>query len=808
MQTKLAPEKYAIFLAAGWTIILLISLVLYDAMLYDGLRREIRGQTLSMASMSASTLNMKIATGLRLGKDLRRFMGLDRLLDKAARDLPAGSGLAVLLADGRAVASPRGRSVPEIPEPGPAKGRNAAGSPRIVEEAGRLNLYLPIIPGNGEIAGYTAVSLPSSRFAETALSLLRRILLPQAVIAAAALALLLPPLFLGRFSLPARRKRLPVLCLGLFLLTLGASAFYSMRIYLEYYTRASLSLALGTGRVLSEDLNKLLLVGVSLNDMGNMDQYLRDMSVHTPDRSVILNLLDPAGRVAASSHPPKTEAAQDLTLRLSLLAREDTGLSGGQAWKDALQNVDFQGWSVLVGLTAEARETGLRALTLNVLTLVVIALMFMVESFFPVSRYAGLERTGPAGTAPGLSSALRALLFLSVVAVDMPISFIPLRMEAFSGSGMHPALMGLPVSVEMLLIGCGIFLAGVWTKRRGVVPPMTCGFCLAALGNAASMLACGPEWFILARALAGAGYGLIILPPQAGAVKEGKIAFLFAGVYAGALCGSALGAMLADSLGYAPVFGVAALILLALAALPSLLFGRGNRPEKAAASPSSSFRPAPPAGMRHILSLAAVPPFLALALLSLIPGAFLTAGLLNFFLPVFLHDAGMAQSDIGRVFLLHCLVIIYAGPGIEKIWSAPGHKPLLVFLGAMAGGAAIAGFALLPPVAASICAAVCLGLAISCNLPGQSGCLLQLRLARQLGEEVSMAVLNTLERTGQMFGPLCMGMLLALLGAPRLALWAGGAACLAGLAFLPVFLLSRHGHREENMTPESEEREA
>jgi MFS family permease len=526
--------------------------------------------------------------------------------------------------------------------------------------------------------------------------------------------------------------------------------------------------------------------------MAAFDRYLRNISANTPDQSVILKLLDPQGRVAASSHPPETESAETLSFLLPLTGRADRTDAARQ---NAVPASSLQNWKVSVALTRDAYRDDLRILLLNVLTLVVIALMLMSESFLLVFHYAGGQREGPEKTRR-TSPVLRALLFLGVLGVDLSISFIPLCMEDFAGNGeMHPMLLGLPVSMEILLAGCGIFIAGIWTKRRGIVPPMTCGFCLAALGCLASMLAAGPVQFILARGLAGAGYGLIILPPQAEAVKEGKIAFLFAGVYAGSLCGSALGAMLADSLGYVPVFGVSALILLSLAILPILLFGRGPETcrrdaslstlaDRSGQSPALETAGASPARWRQIRSLAADPAFLALALFSLIPASFLAVGLLNFFLPLFLHDAGMAQSDIGRIFMLYCLIIIYAGPRIESLGAAPQHKPRLVFLGGAAGAAAIGSFALLSPLPASLCAAVFLGLATCCNLPGQSGCLLRLRLARSLGVEFSMSILNTLERVGQMLGPPCVGLLLAVLGAARLSLWAGIAVALTSLAFL------------------------
>jgi predicted MFS family arabinose efflux permease len=302
------------------------------------------------------------------------------------------------------------------------------------------------------------------------------------------------------------------------------------------------------------------------------------------------------------------------------------------------------------------------------------------------------------------------------------------------------------------------------------------------------MLAAGPVPFIIARGVTGAGYGLIILPPQAEAVKEGKVAYLFAGVYAGSLCGSSLGAMLADSLGYAGVFGVSAVFLLVLAPLPFLLFSRG----RAAAQEKSVPLPAPVPSetrerMRQMLSLARDPAFWVLALCSLIPGSFLEVGLLNFYLPVFLNSAGMTQSDIGRVFLLFCLVIIHAGPKMENLLSAPRHMPVLVFLGGMAGAGALGVFAFLPPTAASLCAAVFLGLAIGCNIPGQCGCLMGLRAARLLGETVSVSILNTLERAGQMLGPICLGLLLTALGPAGFSLWSGAFFGLTSLVFLLYF---------------------
>jgi predicted MFS family arabinose efflux permease len=518
------------------------------------------------------------------------------------------------------------------------------------------------------------------------------------------------------------------------------------------------------------------------------------MSANIPDNSIVLSLLDPAGKTVGSSHAPGTELAENFSFTISLdtgaLPPQNPQARAGQSPSTApLTDSEVRSqetgsdsqlpvWSVAVSLTREAREKGLFSLALNVLTLLVITLTVMLEGLLIFFHFARAASPGAAlKTSSKDSSPLRALIFLFVLAKDLSISFIPLRMgELYAGGEAHPALLGLPVSAEIALAACGIMLAGVWIKRQGLAAPMSCGIILAMLGNLFSLPDAGPALFILARSLAGAGYGLVLLPAQVMAVKEGKLAFLFAGVYGGSLCGSALGAMLADYLGYTLVFGISALLMLMLTSFPILLFkGRGD--ENAAKPVAFGLR-------RGLSGLLFNPAFLALICFSLIPAAFLDIGLMNYFLPVFLHEAGIAQSDIGRIFMLYCLTLICLGPFAERIIHARRAESVAVFLGCLACAAAVGGFLLLPPLAASLSGALFLGLAACCNIPGQSACLLRLKAAKSLGVELSMSVLNTVERAGQMVGPLCIGALFAAVSVSSLALGGSIAAVGAGAAFL------------------------
>ena len=118
---------------------------------------------------------------------------------------------------------------------------------------------------------------------------------------------------------------------------------------------------------------------------------------------------------------------------------------------------------------------------------------------------------------------------------DMTISFIPLRMAELTTTSILPrdVLLGLPISAEMGMTGLSVLIAGTWMKRKGARPPLMTGIICMALGYLASMLAWTPWLFIAARALVGLGYGLSLLTAQAYTVRDGKLADMFAGVYAG-----------------------------------------------------------------------------------------------------------------------------------------------------------------------------------------------------------------------------------------------------------------------------------
>lgn len=753
---------------AGWIAILLCSLLLYDALLYSSLRTATREGTQASASVAATALKSRMTMGIRFGKKLETYHDVYRLLTSVgqAADMP----LAVLDARGRAL-NHWGRFplLPDISDRLPQTNRETI----LALKDGEL-LLAPVTDRDERIVGHIAVWMPSRNLDATLRDIFRQQLIFQGGLALAGILLL--PLCLGLRRSGGMPRNL---CIAVFLLLMLGNGTLALHTVSRQYTQGLRSDAAHTGAILTEDLNRLLLVGVSLDDASRLSAYLtRAATAHGEE--LVLDVIAPSGKVFASSHAAPPELLPHGEEFPLLELSSSFSVSGDSP---------EQGWKLRASLTRAPWLEQLTAHGLDILTLVAISLIFMVEMFLLLSRSLEARLQGTTQTHAHRSALFRPLMFVFVLAMDMTISFIPLRMAELTTSGMLPrdVLLGLPISAEMGMTGLSVLIAGTWIKRRGARPPLVTGIICMALGYLASMLAWNPWLFIAARALVGLGYGLSLLTAQAYTVRDGKLADMFAGVYAGSLCGSALGAMLAERLGYGPVFVISAVILACLVIVPlRLLRGREEDHDSREEAPAAKLT------LPQIRRLLADRRFLAFILLALLPSALLCVGFLNYFLPVFLKQADVAQSNIGRIYMLNCLIVIYSGPLFARLVGNSPHKGPLLFWAGILSALSVACFYFLPPLPASVAGSILLGLATGLNIPAQSEFLLELDIARAIGVDQTMSLLDALQRVGQVSGPVCVGAVMAVMSVDDAARWAGIILAVISLLFLLLVRPARH----------------
>ncbi len=733
-------KKYKKIALLGWSFVLICTLAIYDALLFSSVNKEIWNNIQASAKITASHTAMHISTGLLFGKKIEKFQGLREFLQTihTASDIP----VAVFDKNGNLIENAGDFS--SFPVTRPNKQQTNDNSFILQEHGNAKSISVPLCYRDGILAGYVLAFIDNAVQKDKLHQIIADQIFKQVLIGAAGFFLLFLLILLWQITgvnsgNPRKTtKIIQINCIIVFLFVMLCNGAFALQTLSRHYTENLRSDAHKTGLLVTDTLKRLLLVGISFDNMDQLNSYLGTIA-QTHNGNIALSLINPRGERIARSTKKDT---------LLLDNPELFPLSNSALTQDNTAN-----WFLQISLVHSKWFNYIKATFLNLVTMVAVSLIFMIELFLLLIRGTEFsERKKHAAFAPHetakQSSLLRPLTFFMIFATDMTISFIPLRMEELVSHTVlsKEMLLGLPISAEMGMTGLSVLLAGYWIKKQGAKIPFSIGFLMLTLGYLGSMLAQEPWHFILARGVVGAGYGLALLTAQAYTVKDGMLADMFAGVYAGSLCGSAMGAMLAEQFGYNSVFLLSALILIFLVPIPYFLLKENNAEKTEQENTKIT--------LKQIYSLLKDKCFLAFILLCLIPSAVLTIGFLNFFLPVYLKNAGISQSDIGRIYMLNCLIVIYSGPLFSNIVMKIQSKAGLVCLAGIISSFALLALAVFPPLLATVLGSILIGLATGLNIPAQSEYLLQLDIAKAIGIEQSMSLLDAFQRIGQVLGPI------------------------------------------------------
>lgn len=359
------------------------------------------------------------------------------------------------------------------------------------------------------------------------------------------------------------------------------------------------------------------------------------------------------------------------------------------------------------------------------------------------------------------------LLFLFIFAESLSISFLPMFVDSlyqpdglFGGIGREVAI-GLPIALFMLIWAISQPLAGFYSEGAGRARTFVLGAALAALGLAATAFAQDLPQLILCRLVTAFGYGAAYIAAQGYVVDNTTAAnrtqgfnVFVVGFFSATICGSAIGAILADRLGYRPTFLFAALLALAAVVFVAKLV-RERRPEGERARTRLRL-----ADMRAVF---ANPRFLGLTLFAAIPAKFVLAAYIYFLAPLHLSALGESQSAVGRILMLYAVLMVFLSPVTAKLSDRIGRPLLFVALGTALSGAALA-IAWTADDALGVAASILvlgLGHAISVSTLATMVPLVAEEECARLGRGVVMGIYRLVERFGSVAGPFAAGALLA-----------------------------------------------
>lgn len=367
-------------------------------------------------------------------------------------------------------------------------------------------------------------------------------------------------------------------------------------------------------------------------------------------------------------------------------------------------------------------------------------------------------------------SLIRPLIFLFIMADGFSISFFPMYVdsmyEPIPGLS-REMVMGLPIAIFMLTMAIAMPLAGSMTDFRGWFRPLIMGLLLNAAGHLMTALAQDIIWLILFRCLAAVGLGMVFMCCQRFVIDNtslktrsmGMAGFL-AAFFSGDICGTVIGAMLAERIGYASVFYFSALFSL-LALVFAVLVFRGP------------FRPAVPEKTRPI-GLPFKPSqlfqvfrdreFAAVLWLQAIPAKLVLVGFLFFFVPIYLNNIEVLQSNIGRVIMCYAICLVFAGPLISYLFPQEYLRRYFILVGGLITAGAMLSFAFYSGFVPILVMVIMLGIAQSFSVSSQASVISETRIVKKLGAGAGMGIYRFWERAGNVAGPLLMGLLIAIVG--------------------------------------------
>lgn len=786
------PRQSTLRLFLAFFAVLLLVLLLNGGLTLAALHKVQFESTTAAVRMVGHDWALRIQGAIRFGKPIEQFYGLKATLTEIHKDLPAVASVAITNAQGVLIQSV-GQAPVQDDLATSVRRMLAASKPVVGKLQGRHYLVFPIQGREGQMAGALTMTVHEATITQAVSEHLGRNLLVLALVALLAALVLLAGLPLLRISGASgmgtqSRWRLFALPILVVVLAQGVYSWDSIHIFRQQYLGAVQE----TGKIavqrLGRDFQRLFdkgvhierLVGIEAPFKRVMDEAaeIGYMEIQATDGTVLYRV-DRQGRLEKRPPARPLDSALDLTTAFHVAGGPQIG-------------------SLRVHLDGAAIAAGARQRLLDSGTVVLLSILWVIELFVLLGvlmrRQPTVARpTDPPQPAPfddGRHVLGRPTAFLLLLAWALPLSFIPLRMrEIYTpilGLSEH-VVLALPLSVEMLCALVTALVAGALTDRRGWHVPFLVGVVISLAGALFSSAADNVWTFMMARALVGAGYGLAWMGIQGFIVlwatpqtRAQGMAHLVAGIFAGHICGSAVGAMLAQQVGYTTVF----LFSAALSLLPGLFvlmymrpyFGLPSGMGAQAVQPSRKF------DWHSVRQLLGDRNFALLMLGSVVPFSVAQVGLLYFTLPLFLVDQGVSQSSIGRIMMIYGLSVIYLGPFLGRYVDASHSKKKFIVLGGLVGSLGMIYLFFDNSLFAITLSVFALGLASSLAGAAQSAFALNLHAVQEMGMGKAMGVQRAADKLGQMIGPLLIGALFASVGA------ASGLA-ITGLLYLGATVL-------------------
>ncbi len=753
-----------------WNLLLLLCAQIFCALLSISSFKKLYIDSLTTTyTVPAKAVQYGIENGLKLGKSIKDFYGLEKLVSIVKATVPDLAEIVVTDHAGKILAKTKNSNI-LVPSLRFHKFDKSTQTLLRIKTSSCYWIFVPVKNPGGRINAFVGVSFPAFVVNEKVNKLVKKHILSLFIVFSSGVILFILCFFgsrmvskedlceLGSIVEINLKTRNLFIIIFIFLFIQCVYGVVSVRYVRKFYIESSRNKAAKLGRNIQINIEKLLNKGVALNKMKNMDKWIAGFLDESPEVECIavldssLSLLHIAVRDGFTKNKFRLIVPRELEIRLPL-----TG------------NNKMQGL-IVIHISRQRLHSILKKLIVDIITTIGISFMFVFELiiFYRLTLLKKLARV--ATHTIYLPSLLRPLAFAFMFANDLALSFIPLYAENLYRPLWNlpkEFVIGLPISAEMLAAGISILIAGILIDRIGWRRPCLIGFAIVAIGDILSGYSHRPLVFILARAIVGVGYGLSWMAFQGYVFanlpheKHGRgIAQVTAGVLAGSLCGAVIGGMIAERVGFSVTFYLSALFMVFVIVVLAAFYPDVEKQNATLAQNYFVF--SKERSSESVWAFFKNPATVGLGFFFSMPTALCTVGFLYYAVPIYLSQLKISPSTIGRTFVLYGVCLVYVSPYLSKFIDRSKEKGLFLILSGLIGGIALTLFYWLSGFEVALLGVLLLGLATAVGHSAEASYVASLPVVKGIGINRSMALLRTLQRLGQVLGPATVGMLSAM----------------------------------------------
>lgn len=762
-------SRIRLFFVASTLLILVLALGFGSTLSSGSFKKSLTESYVSSFVINGGESVRKIEYALKYGKRLDNFFDIQSILQEVKTTNPDVQEVKIILADGRVAYSllasaPTGIIADslriDLREMMRTGGKKT--SWRVVDH--QYNTLISIFDPVGQPIGVMDILFDEKVIAQHALASERKIL-EDTLIAGAIAAIILIVLLMRVQLVDASTKKLRtrhlvtivIVVIGVTQAILTTITIFEFRpVYLSTVQRNHQLV----GQLVQKNLEKVIAKGVPYADLENVEQWMDSIPEAMPEIESIL-LTDDSKKILHSTH--RADSLDNASYLAGLNAQNITriGLSKDSSGATA---------EAVIALSSAYIESKNRAIVIDALTLLITTILFSVEIILFLGMYFSRQTsTGAASIAskaagidilmdrPDDVSIVRPQAFVFFLAASMATSFLPVILKTFEPIFGLPEniYLGLPLTIEIFASIVSTLITGALLDRHGWRPTFLAGLFIVAGGTLLSAMATSAAVFLVARLIVGVGYGFAWMSLRGYVARSGTersqttgFAALNSGIYAGINCGVILGAFLTERLAYSGVFWVA-LVFTGTAIVFGLVFTSNQT--LAAVTPLNLPK-------QEGRSLFTDPKVLIMLVTVAIPTA-ICLMFLNYFVPVYAKTIGITPSDVGRLFLLYGLCVIYLGPVLSRTVISRYSFKLSTSFSFLLIIAGLLLFGFFPSPVTCTVAVLALGLSDGIGLVAQNNYFLSLDAVKRNGIGKSLGIFSIVKKIGQTSGPMVFGWL-------------------------------------------------